>query len=177
MYSRKQVLVLDDVFSGLDKTSEESIFSRLFGRKGLLHSRGVTIFLVSHAVHRLPYADKIIALDENGSIAEQGSFNQLVADGKYVSKFYMRYTAMDDTKPRDQLEPKLPVEYGEGQKAVAEDELYRPVGDGAVYRYYFETTGYPFAFTFLLSVASFAFLVQFPGISITTPKKLEANYY
>ena len=70
--------MLDDVFSGLDAISEDRIFSRLLGRSRLLRRLGATIILVTHAAHRLSYADHIISLSAQGSVSEQGKFQHLV---------------------------------------------------------------------------------------------------
>jgi ATP-binding cassette subfamily C (CFTR/MRP) protein 1 len=78
-------LILDDVFSGLDATSEDRIFSRLLGKSGLLHRLGTTVILVTHAAHRLSYADHIIALSAHGTILEQGKLVDLLADNGYVA--------------------------------------------------------------------------------------------
>lgn len=41
--------MFDDVFSGLDKVTEQAVFSRVFGRDGLLRKNGTTIILATHA--------------------------------------------------------------------------------------------------------------------------------
>lgn len=47
VYARKDIIVLDDVFSSLDATTEEHIFQCLVGTHGLLRSIGSTIVLSS----------------------------------------------------------------------------------------------------------------------------------
>ena len=42
-------MLLDDVLSGLDGRTIQAIFTRLFGREGLLRKLGVTIILATHA--------------------------------------------------------------------------------------------------------------------------------
>lgn len=49
VYSRKSLVVLDDVFSGLDAGTEEKFFNRLLGKQGLLRRNHVTVILVTHA--------------------------------------------------------------------------------------------------------------------------------
>lgn len=88
VYSKKEILIMDDVFSSLDADTEERIFNRLLGSRGLLKRQRTTIILVTHAgepynaiavssiltilcaVRRLAYADHIIALGGDGSIVE-----------------------------------------------------------------------------------------------------------
>lgn len=49
LYSRKPVAIFDDVFSGLDKVTEQIIFTRVFGKDGLLRKNGTTVILATHA--------------------------------------------------------------------------------------------------------------------------------
>jgi ATP-binding cassette, subfamily C (CFTR/MRP), member 1 len=49
LYSRKPVAIFDDVFSGLDKVTEQTIFTRVFGKDGLLRKNGTTVILATHA--------------------------------------------------------------------------------------------------------------------------------
>lgn len=65
---------MDDVFSAIDKTTEEHIFASLFGARGLLAD--ATVILATNSVHRLPSADHILIIDE-GTVKEQGSFSDL----------------------------------------------------------------------------------------------------
>lgn len=49
VYSKRDLIFLDDVFSGLDAGTEEQIFNRLLGKQGLLREMGKTVLLVTHA--------------------------------------------------------------------------------------------------------------------------------
>ena len=91
VYSRANVLILDDVFSGLDNDTEELIFRKLFGRSGPLKRLHTTVILVTHAVHRLPYADLIISMDATGRVTEQGSYSTLVNQDGYVHSLEVRF--------------------------------------------------------------------------------------
>lgn len=164
------MLILDDVFSGLDAGSENQIFSRLLGKRGFLRDLNMTVILVTHAAHRLSYANHIIALDEDGSISEQGSFDQLMTKEGYTSRLAARHTAEDTAERKVEAELTKIVESEDNERAVAENDLDRPVGDWSVYKYYFATTSYAYAVVFFISTALFAFLVQFPGTSNTLYK-------
>lgn len=41
--------MFDDVFSGLDKVTEQTVFTRVFGKGGLLRKNGITTILATHA--------------------------------------------------------------------------------------------------------------------------------
>jgi ABC-type multidrug transport system fused ATPase/permease subunit len=49
VYSRKSVVVLDDVFSGMDATTEHLVFNRLLGPEGLLRMNQTTVIIATHA--------------------------------------------------------------------------------------------------------------------------------
>jgi ABC-type thiamine transport system ATPase subunit len=48
VYSRKPILLLDDPFSALDKTTRDLILIRLFGASGLLRKLGTTVIYTTH---------------------------------------------------------------------------------------------------------------------------------
>lgn len=49
MYARSDILLLDDVLSGLDRVTEDLIFDRLFGPEGLFSRLNSTVLLATHA--------------------------------------------------------------------------------------------------------------------------------
>lgn len=150
VYARKKVVILDDIFSGLDADTEERIFVRLFSRQGLFRQLGTTVLLVTHAVHRLSYADHVIAMTAEGSIAEQGTFEQLKESKGYVAMLEADYKAEkskeDDSeheKPANVVHAAL-IEEEEEQLVqeentelhIAQEDLTRQTGDLSLYWYY-----------------------------------------
>ena len=49
MYAKKDVLILDDVLSGLDAETENRVFYNLLGPNGLLRKHNSTVFIASSA--------------------------------------------------------------------------------------------------------------------------------
>lgn len=47
MYARRDLVILDDVLSGLDTTTENHIFHSLLGPQGLFRALHATVILVS----------------------------------------------------------------------------------------------------------------------------------
>ncbi|KAL4936145.1 P-loop containing nucleoside triphosphate hydrolase protein [Aspergillus oleicola] len=84
-YLPSDLLILDDVLSGLDADTEEQVFRQVFGPDGLLRKRGSTAVLCTHSLRHLPTADHVIAF-QNGSIAEQGTFVDLSTRPGYVQR-------------------------------------------------------------------------------------------
>ncbi|MCJ1399110.1 hypothetical protein MMC11_002312 [Xylographa trunciseda] len=159
IYAKKELVIFDDVFSGLDTETEEQIFRRLLGRHGLLRQLGVSVLVVTHAVHRLSYADHIIAMDETGRFAEQGSLQQLrVAEG-YVQSLATKHKEEDRTKVDDEIPINTNttmVGSGIVEKVDAElADLNRQTGEFAVYKYYFSSIGWPSSFLFFGTMATY----------------------
>lgn len=164
-------MILDDVFSGLDATSEDRIFSRLLGRTGLLRRLGTTVILVTHAAHRLSYADHIIALSAHGTISEQGKFGDLVVNNGYVAGLAARHVAEARDEPEEAPAPvKAAVDADMARRNAAAD-LHRPVGNWAVYNYYFTSIGRGIVATWMGSMICYSVLMRFPGK--VTPSQFE----
>ncbi|EED18573.1 ATP-binding cassette transporter, putative [Talaromyces stipitatus ATCC 10500] len=149
VYARKNVILLDDIFSGLDADTEERIFARLFSQQGLFRKLGSTVLLVTHAVHRLSYADLIIAMTADGSIAEQGSFDLLKASAGYVAMLEAQYKAEkaeeEDTKQNQNGAHTTAIEEEKEEQIIqqestelhiAQEDLTRQSGDLSLYAYY-----------------------------------------
>ncbi|RBR06336.1 hypothetical protein FVER53590_07622 [Fusarium verticillioides] len=75
VYSRKKLIILDDVFSSLDKTTADTVFHRLLGADGLL--RPSTVVLVTSNVHYLPFADFVTVIEDGRITRNQVPYSQL----------------------------------------------------------------------------------------------------
>ncbi|KAJ7110721.1 P-loop containing nucleoside triphosphate hydrolase protein [Mycena crocata] len=74
VYARADLVLLDDVFSALDGETEAHVFASLFGPEGML--KGKTTVLVTHGIHHLPSADRVIVMDA-GKLTHFGSFEEV----------------------------------------------------------------------------------------------------
>ncbi|TKA78197.1 hypothetical protein B0A49_05202 [Cryomyces minteri] len=83
VYSRKPVLIVDDILSGLDQSTEKKIFHRVFGRNGILKRSNTTVVLATHSIHWTSYVDKIVVLD-SGTIVEDGTYRSLSSRPGYL---------------------------------------------------------------------------------------------
>ncbi|KAK7403629.1 hypothetical protein QQX98_010594 [Neonectria punicea] len=139
IYSRKPVAIFDDVFSGLDKVTEQAMFSRVFGKDGLLMKNGTTVILATHAVHRLPESDHIIAIDQHGRLIEQGPFFKLRSSGGYIESLDISRHSEDDEEDES---PSRSDTEGESKssepKAKESDEVQDAPSDTSVFLYYFK---------------------------------------
>ena len=79
LYRHPEILLLDEAGTALDAHAEEMVWSILCQ----LRERGKTIIMVSHQLHTISRADRILVLD-SAKIVEQGTHHQLLAaKGKY----------------------------------------------------------------------------------------------
>jgi ATP-binding cassette, subfamily C (CFTR/MRP), member 1 len=49
VYARRDLIILDDVLSALDATTERHIVENLFSPEGLFKELGTTVLLITHA--------------------------------------------------------------------------------------------------------------------------------
>ncbi|KAK0701168.1 P-loop containing nucleoside triphosphate hydrolase protein [Apiosordaria backusii] len=110
VYARREIVILDDVLSGLDTSTENHVFHSLFGEKGIFTERKSTVLLVSSSVKRLPYAGYVVCLDPSGTVSAQGTFDELHSAGTgYVSTFSLpsradwNFRAEDDNFSDDEI--------------------------------------------------------------------------
>lgn len=163
VYSRQQLLILDDVFSGLDTISEDRVFSRLLGKNGLLRRLGTTVILVTHAAHRLSYADNIIALTNQGTISEQGKFEDLMAARGYVASLAARHVSEDGDTPQEEAAVVKAKIGDDTARQNAADDLQRPIGNWATYKYYFTSAGWRNVGIWTGLMVCYSMLLKFPG--------------
>ncbi|KAH0376384.1 putative ABC multidrug transporter, partial [Aureobasidium melanogenum] len=175
LYLHTDLLVLDDVFSGLDADTEEKVFSRVFGPEGILRQRGTTVVLCTHSVNHLPLADYIIALGGN-TIVEQGSFDELMSSQGYVQQLRLwkpspSKTSAETIQPKHTRQaPKVSTMYEATSRASSltpENRTARQNGDATVYKHYLEAMGWVLASLGIFLAALWGFFTNFPTIWLT----------
>ena len=78
---RPQILVLDEATSALDSENEAKIQSAIEGLRGKL-----TVVVIAHRLSTIQNADSIFVM-ENGKVAEQGSYQELLKkESGYLKK-------------------------------------------------------------------------------------------
>ncbi|KGO73238.1 ABC transporter, integral membrane type 1 [Penicillium italicum] len=176
LYLQSNLLVLDDIFSGLDADTEEKVFQQVFGPDGLLKQRGSTVVLCTHSIRHLPAADHVIALG-NGTIIEQGSFQELMASQGYIQRLGLKGSSDDaastenktSTKKTSQ-EPKpemLQTTMTNKSSIAPGADASRKIGDKTVYKHYFKSMGWFLAASSLLFGVLFGFFTNFPTVWLT----------
>lgn len=172
LYLHSDLLILDDVFSGLDADTEEKVFRQVFGGDGLLSRRRSTVVLCTHSVRHLPASDHIIAL-ENGTVVEQGSFEDLMRSQGYVQRLGLKNSSDSDTSSQepgrkesfhDSKSPVLHMTVTQTSTRPPDADEARRAGDKTVYKHYFKSMGILLAASSLFFAALWGFFTNFPTI-------------
>ncbi|KAI4723833.1 multidrug resistance-like protein [Aureobasidium sp. EXF-10728] len=170
IYSRCPIVVLDDVFSQLDLSTQTIVFERLFGRRGLLRKWKTTVIMTTNAAKLLSRADLVVVLSSNGTVEGQGTFQELHAAASNATRYITSVAASSE----DQAAPGSTTDeesIGVVKKHLAEGknkaddntlEAARQKGDLGIYKYYFACISWTVAAIFLLLQLAYAFLCTFP---------------
>ncbi|KAF5660407.1 major facilitator family transporter-associated [Fusarium heterosporum] len=140
VYSRKPIAIFDDVFSGLDKVTEQVIFTQVFGKEGLLRKNGTTVILATHAVNRLLESDFVIVLGKGGRVVEQGTFSDLRSQGGYIQNLDISSHDENNNHSSTDAKPTQELEKIETRSQAQEEPAEIP-SDRSVFMYYFKSNG------------------------------------
>ncbi|TFK93972.1 ABC protein [Polyporus arcularius HHB13444] len=88
LYYNADVVIFDDPLSAVDAHVGKALFADAI--VGALRNRGKTVLLVTHALHFLSQCDYVYTL-QNGRIAEQGTYADLVANGKEFARLMQEF--------------------------------------------------------------------------------------
>lgn len=78
LFSRKPILLVDDVLSGLDWATQRLVWDQVFGPSGLLQKQGITVVLATHALHLIEQPDSVILIGDDGpGSVVQGTLDEL----------------------------------------------------------------------------------------------------
>lgn len=171
LYLHTDLLILDDIFSGLDANTEEQVFRKVFGADGLLTGRRSTVLLCTHSIRHLPAADYVIALGD-GIISEQGTFNKLMSSQGYLQRLGLKNSSDSDvlsersTSKESAQESKLQVDQKKTAKIpVARGaDASRQLGDRRVHKHYMKSMGWLLAASTLFFASLWGFFLNFSTI-------------
>ncbi|KAK0613977.1 ABC transporter [Immersiella caudata] len=191
VYARRQMVILDDTFSGLDTTTENHVFHSLLGQDGLFRILQATVIVVSSSSKRLPFADCIVHIGADGRIAEQGTFEELNNAGGYVSSLSLPKADWSHVVPEQEHRGSTSIDGGDcsdvashhkemgsdattmaspGGSETADgndkdvDGMSRRTGDVQIYLYYVRSVGWWATILFVIAITGFVFSVSFPTV-------------
>jgi ABC-type multidrug transport system fused ATPase/permease subunit len=173
LYVDTKLLILDDIFSGLDANTEDQISRRIFGLDGLLHKRNVTTVLCTNSHKQLVSAQHVLALDQ-GRIIEQGSLSELLSRPGYVASLLSGFQSQDENlsnspSSAEDIGPSSEVE-SMGAKGTATTlsipgtDLSRQTGDAVSYRHYFKSIGLSMAISSIVFAALWGAFTNLPVV-------------
>ncbi|KAG8355299.1 Multidrug resistance-associated protein 1 [Fusarium venenatum] len=173
VYSRKRIAVLDDVCSGLDATTEQQVWSSLFGPTGLLAQQETTVVMATNSINNLSSADHIVVLNTEGIVAWQGTYDDFrTSDGVQAQVRDVATTNSNEDRDGEiagidlpaggAVQPPISTTITEAIQSV---ELYKP-SDKAVYMYYAKVIGWPRWAVFAVMCVVFVLGVAFPSVWI-----------
>lgn len=189
IYSRPDILLLDDVLSPIDYVTKKRILRQLFGEAGILHETSTTVVQVTQdrkcsqarvsvstsppngdntgAVAQL--ADVVLRLDETG-VLQPYQFPSTQAD-----------TEDENDKEHDARSEKKRLQVSEGtpkpKSQPQEPKSKRPdITDRNVYATYFGSIGLLNLVLFIGGGIIFAFCFKFPGKSTHNPHNPNTPY-
>ncbi|OJK01767.1 hypothetical protein ASPACDRAFT_25680 [Aspergillus aculeatus ATCC 16872] len=139
LYARKPLVILDDVFAGLDAKTEQHVFAALFGREGLLRQEGTTTVLATNSIRYISLSDYILVLGPGGTVVEQGVYSELVHSGGYLASLNPKVGRNEQVhRQRDYHHPAL-TDTALRNANLNADNL--PASDLAIYKFYVDQTG------------------------------------
>lgn len=169
VFSREPVILLDDVFSGVDNANIAHISERLFGRSGLLRRNGSTIVLVTHSKYLMMMADDVMVIDQ-GTIVESRTVASLQSSDRFSSGFQIEDPATETNDDEKNVAKKADVqalariETAEDALSALNEEaadLKRTHGVPSVYRYYMHSSGYVKVIIMLAGAGLYIFCNEF----------------
>lgn len=95
LIKQPQLLILDDCLSAVDNETEELILNAI--KSTAINDKDKTLFIISHRISSIKYADKIIVLDK-GIIAEEGTHNELMKRKQLYFEIYEKQRLSDEGK-------------------------------------------------------------------------------
>lgn len=167
------MLILDDIFSGLNADTEERVFQQVFGRNRIVRRQKTTVVLCTHSIQHLLAADQIIVLN-NGTVEEQGNFKHLIACQGYVQQLGLKIAATIVTSAKEviseidtqppQASPPTTLNIPD---LVPLPDKSRQIGNRAVYKHYAKSIGYLLSICSLVCASFWGFFTNFPTVWLT----------
>ncbi|KAH7400242.1 P-loop containing nucleoside triphosphate hydrolase protein [Cadophora sp. MPI-SDFR-AT-0126] len=157
IYTRSDIVVLDDPFSALDGKTESHVVECLLGSQGIFKKLGTTVFLITNSAQYFHLADEIIVLGDR-TIQTRGSWGELKSDLSQITKVQISESETRHVPSETDL---TNTKAQERRKEDAAEDLARKTGDFALYGYYFESVGMLNVLALMGFAAAYSFFFTF----------------
>lgn len=172
IYSRANLVILDDCFVGLDGSTESHVLDKLFGADGVLSSR--TTILATSSPKYLALANHVITIDADCNVVREGQY--------MVVGQYMDVGQNEDTELREEQNAAPNSHQDDDVQMLraakdANDTNTPASGELAVYRWYFQAAGSLNFIMFLVLSSLFVVGTIYPQIFLRswTDKTLQGQ--
>lgn len=163
LYSRNPVIILDDVLTGLDRTTERSILDNVFGINGLLKKMNTTVVMTTNTAGHLQFGDNIIILNKEGEITQQGSRAAISSSDDFIKRLAKQPPPVT-SRPELEISDETMQEIGVPLDIQEDLDPSRHTGDRKVYAFYAKIAGGWSMTIYLCACAAFVFGVNFPSV-------------
>lgn len=99
LYHNSEIVLLDDCLSALDARVGADIFANVIAGPAM---QGKTRLLVTHSLNVLRSCDWLVYM-ENGRIAEQGTYDELVGSKSRVAELVLKHTKDQNDQSKDEV--------------------------------------------------------------------------
>ncbi|GAA89080.1 hypothetical protein AKAW_07194 [Aspergillus luchuensis IFO 4308] len=162
IYSRKNLLVLDDALSAVDNKTAQYVAEALFGDNGICRRIGVAVLMATHSDHHLRFADNVAILNSSGRIEKQGPRQSL----GFASHVYPDTTDATPETPTVLTDSGEETSTKKVETLTVDDiaDISRRMGDTAVYTYYLKAIGWRHTLVACTIIIVHTFSSVFPQI-------------
>ncbi|KAK0732544.1 putative ABC multidrug transporter [Apiosordaria backusii] len=160
VYSRKALVLLDDVFSGLDNSTSDFVFHKLFGSGGILQGTGQTAVLVTNQARFFAFADALTTVD-SGTISTVDKASLTPGKDSILATKQPEKADEDSTgtitSPMDEA---IPTE----AQDTSPTDASRQAGDLSLYKYYLMSVGWGSTAIFFAAIIITSGLGRMPEV-------------
>ena len=155
LYSRKRLMIFDDVFGTLDQRTAKNVFRKVFGPDGLLRRLGLTAVLVTQSTQHASFSDAALMLSGDGIVEY---CDHPIGSGDDHSKDYQ-----DELGEPASASSKgnIKIQVLEADESVSMVVNKTPPSDATLYMTYVKAVGPNFAGFFMTALMLSAFCLNF----------------
>lgn len=187
LYHESDILLVDDILSGLDQKTKLLVLQQVFGPDGLLRKRGVTVLFTTNSALDAEIADQCIQISTSGKVVTWSNPNALSL---------AQTISFDDAKTSDSYQDNFQnlirkdtdktVEYTIEDRKEAAPPHRQPMNytssDAKTWLHYFSNVGVPSFALFSIFAIGFGVCITYPTIWVKkwtsdTTSRNSRSYY